>query len=79
MYIWLILHHRLFLSWQPKKDTELSCGYLKHSGMHGCGFPFVEDLLYGENIRSAKFRYESGPAQHLNNLPKMNVQAFIVD
>ena len=66
VYLWVILHHSLFLNHMPNPDQDYSCGYLKIARREKCGFPFVDNLLDHKHINNPNFRVESKGEKIIN-------------
>ena len=69
LYLWVILHHRLFLDFLPPRDGDYSCRYLESAQRQNCGLPFVDNLLYCKHINNPNFRVESVMEQKMNGEP----------
>lgn len=54
VYLWVILHHRLFLDFPLPEDDQYSCRYLNSAHQQNCGLPFVDDLLYNKHTNNPK-------------------------
>lgn len=66
VYLWVILHHSLFLNRMPNPDQDYSCGYLKFACREKCGLPFVDNLLDHKHISNPNFRVESKGEKMIN-------------
>ena len=73
LYLWVILHHRLFLDCPPSKDDDYSCGLLKSARQQNCGLPFLDTLLYCEHTKNPNFRIESDEEQKANDEPYVDL------
>ena len=71
VYLWVILHHRLFFDILPPRDGDYSCKYLISAKQQNCGLPFVDNLLYCKHTNF--FRVESVMEKNLNGEPYIAV------